>query len=297
MEKRISIAVYCVLFLLGLLVTRLWYLQILRGSDYRLIEQHNRQRVLNIMPRRGLIYDRHGRALVKNFPSIDSTIVREKAPKATVSISALGKITGLEDAQIRKKLSSRTRKPFQDITLREDVSFEDVARIEARKIDFPGLQIKVVSGREYIYGKASSHVLGYIGSMSVQQMNLPEYRNAPAESVIGQFGIEKVMDSTMLGIAGRKVIEVDAVGRIMKVVRIQRPISGSDVHLSIDVDLQVESDRSLQGHAGAVVALKVNTGEVLALQRAPAFDPNVFVLAIRRRYLKRVFREPNTPMR
>jgi penicillin-binding protein 2 len=296
MEKRITIALYLVILISGIFVFRLWHLQILRGNDYRKIDERNRQRVLNILPPRGIIYDRNGKPLVKNIPSFDISVVKEDLPKDPETVAALARLIGLTQDEIITKLKSKSIKPFEPLTLKEDVSFEEVAKVEARKIDFPGLQIKVVGGREYTYGHSASHVLGYLGSMSMEQMRAPDYRGVPVVSVIGQFGIEKVYDSTLRGIAGKKVIEVDAVGSIMKVVRIQRPIKGSDIKLTIDIDLQVEAEKNLRDKAGAVVALKPNTGEVLALASSPAFDPNLFVRGINSREWQKLVKDPRKPL-
>jgi penicillin-binding protein 2 len=296
MEKRIAIALYVVILVSGIFLLRLWYLQVLRGNDYKKIDERNRQRVLNILPPRGIIYDRNGRPLVKNIPSFDISVVKEDMPKDPETLSALGRLIGLEQEKIMAKLNSRPVKPFEPVTLKEDVPFEEVAQVEARKIDFPGLQIKIVGGREYMYGHSASHVLGYLGSISIGQMRAPEYREVPRESVIGQFGIEKIYDSALRGIAGKKVIEVDAVGSIVKVVRIQRPIKGKNIKLTIDINLQVEAERSLRGKAGAVVALQPDTGEVLALASSPTFDPNLFVRGINEREWKKLVNDPLKPL-
>jgi penicillin-binding protein 2 len=296
MEKRIAAAIYIVILLCLTLVFRLWYLQILKGNEYREIDERNRLRVLNIVPPRGIIYDRNNRPLVKNIPSFDIAVVKEDIPKDPETLSSLGRLIGMKKDEIEKKLDSRPRKPFEPLTLKEDVSFQEVARVEAGKIDFPGLQVKVVSGREYIYGHAASHVLGYIGSMSLAQMKSPLYSDVPPESSVGQFGIEKVFDADLRGIAGKKVIEVDAVGSIMKVVRIQRPIKGRDIRLTIDIDLQVEAEKNLRGKEGAVVALDTGTGEVLAIASSPTFDPNLFVRGIERKDWKKLVNDPRKPM-
>lgn len=296
MEKRITIALYVVVFLSAILAFRLWHLQVLKGGEYKKIDERNRLRVLDILPPRGIIFDRNDTPLVKNIPSFDISVVREDLPEDADTLTDLAGLLGLEKKVISARLKGRTSKPFEPVTLKEDVSFEEVARVEARKIDFPGLQVKVVGGREYTYGHSASHVLGYLGSMSMSQMRSSEYFGVPHDSVIGQFGVEKVYDNTLRGVAGKKVIEVDALGRIMKVVRIQRPIKGENIKLAIDINLQVEAEKSLRGLAGAVVALKADTGEVLALASAPTFDPNLFVRGINSKDWKKLIRDPRKPL-
>ncbi len=295
MDKRITIAIYIVLFSFVLFLFRLWDLQVIRGAEYRKTDERNRVRVLNIPAPRGIIYDRNSKPLVKNIPSFDITVVKEDIPKDPESMSALSRLTGLTIDNIKKRLKSPSS-PFEPVTLKEDISNVEVAVIEARKMDFPGLQISVVVGREYIYGHSASHVLGYLGSLNLRQLRSPEYSGIPHETAIGQFGIEKVYDETLRGKTGKKVIEVDAVGSIIKVVRIQRPIKGRDIHLTVDIDLQVEAEKSLKGKAGAVVAIEPNTGEVLALASAPSFNPNLFVRGIDSKVWRGLVNDPFKPL-
>jgi penicillin-binding protein 2 len=296
MEKRIAIALYIVILIFGIFVFRIWSLQILKGNEYKKIDERNRLRVLNIIAPRGIIYDRNNKALVRNIPSFDITVVKEDLPKDAGILSALGRLIGLEQDKIIHRLKSRSVRPFESVTLRQDVSFEEVARAEARKTDFPGLRVDVVAGREYIYGHSASHVLGYLGRPSPAQLRTPGYSDLPRGTFVGQFGVEKIYDDTLRGIAGKKIIEVNALGSIIKVVRIQRPIKGRDISLTIDINLQVEAEKSLQGKAGAVVALIPDTGEVLALASAPTFDPTLFVRGINYRDWKMLINDPRKPL-
>jgi penicillin-binding protein 2 len=296
MDKRITIAVYIVGIAFVIFLFRLWNLQVIRGNEYRKIDERNRLRVLDIPAPRGIIYDRYNRALVKNIPTFDITAVKEDLSRDTDTLTELGKLIGLTAEQILDRLASAKAKPFKPVTLKQDVSFKEMARVEARKMDFPGLQIDVVGGREYIYGNASSHVLGYLGRLSLEQMRSNKYRDIPGETFIGQYGVEKNYDEILRGIPGKKVIEVDAVGSIIKIVRIQRPINGRDIKLTIDIDLQVEAEKSLQGKTGAVVALRADTGAVLALASSPSFDPNKFVRGIDYKDWKKLVSDPQKPL-
>jgi len=296
MEKRIDIALYIVVLISGIMIFRLWNLQILKGNEYKKIDERNRLRVLNILPPRGIIYDRNNRALVKNVPSFDITVVKEDIPKDPETLDELGRLIGMKKEEIVAMIERKPVKPFESLTLKEDVSFAEVAKVEARKVDFPGLQINVVGGREYMYGHSASHVLGYIGNLSIEQLRDPHYSDVPPESVIGQFGIEKIYDRNLRGIAGKKVIEVDVMGRIMQVVRIQRPIKGQNIRLTIDINLQVEAEKRLRDKTGAVVALVPDTGEVLVLASSPAFDPNLFVRGIRSRDWKKLISDRRKPL-
>lgn len=296
MERRITIAVYIIIFAFIVFLFRLWGLQIIRGAEYKKIDEQNRIRVLDIPAPRGIIYDRHGNALVKNVPSFDITIVKEDMSRDPDTLSAMGNLIGLSVEDIKKRVRRSSGSPFEPVVLKEDISFAEVAKIEAGKMDFPGLQINVVVGREYIYGHAASHLLGYLGDLSVAQLRSPEYRGISRKTPIGQFGIEKVYDETLRGISGKKVIEVDAVGSIIKVVRIQRPIKGDDIRLTVDIEMQKEAEEGLKGKAGAVVALHPDTGEVLALASAPSFNPNLFMRGINQKAWRKLVNDPDKPL-
>ena len=296
MERRINIVVYIIIISFFIFLFRLWDLQIMRGAEYQNVVERNRLRVVNIPAPRGIIYDRNNKALVRNIPSFDITVVKEDISMKTDDLSALADFIGLSLKEINKRLGASSITPFEPVTLKQDISFEEVSKIEAGKQDFPGLQITVVGGREYIYGHSASHLLGYLGRLSINQMRSPEFSGVSRETAIGQFGIEKVHDVILRGISGKKVIEVDAVGSIVKVVRIQKPIKGRDIKLTVDIDLQVEAEESLRGKAGAVVAIQPNTGEVLALASAPSFNPNLFVRGIDYKNWKSLVNDPRKPL-
>lgn len=295
MDRKITIAFYLVLAVFTIFILRLWHLQVIKGDEYSRIDERNRIRVLYIPAPRGIIYDRNDKPLVKNVLSFEVSMIREDMPKAAGALTELGRLVGLSYEQI-KKLQKASPNPYEKVKLARDVPFEEVAKIEARRIDFPGLQVEVSSSREYLYGQAASHVLGYLGYITPEQLNSPEYRGSSSESVTGKFGVEKSYDSLLRGIDGMKVVEVDALGSTIKVVRIQRPVKGKDIKLTIDANLQVEAERSLEGRAGAVVALKADTGEVLALASAPSFNPNAFVGGISHSDWRGLMDDPRRPM-
>lgn len=295
MNKKITFAFYIVISVFSIFVLRLWYLQVIKGSEYKKIDERNRIRVIDIAAPRGIIYDRNNNALVKNVLSFDVSMVREDLPKDTETLAELGSLVGLSSESIAK-LARASPNPYETVKLRRDVSFEEVARIEARKTDFPGLQVEVASAREYLYGQTASHLLGYLSNPTPKQLRLPEFSNVPRQAFIGQFGIEKSFDGILRGVAGRKVVEVDALGNIIKFVRIQRPLSGENIRLAMDINAQMEAEKSLAGQAGAVVALKADTGEVLALASAPSFDPNLFVAGINHSDWKALVGDPKKPL-
>jgi len=295
MERRIFIAVSIVIFIFIIFFLKLWDLQIVKGSEYKKSAERNRLRIIKIPAPRGIIYDRNNNALVKNIPSFDISVVKEDLPRDPETLSALGKLIGLEPEVISARLEKTPANPFEPVKLKWDVSLEDVAKVEARRIDFPSLQVDVVVSREYIYGQSASHVIGYLGRLTVEQVRDPDYRDVPRQAFIGQWGAEKVYDKILRGTAGKKIIEVDAIGRVVKVVGIQQPVKGKDIKLTIDMEIQAEAENALQGRAGAVVALDPNSGEILALASIPSFDPNLFARGISYKDWKRLLNNPRKP--
>ncbi|RJQ53979.1 MAG: penicillin-binding protein 2 [Nitrospiraceae bacterium] len=295
MDKRIKIASYIVLCVFGIFVLRLWHLQIIKGSEYKMLDERNRSRVIDVPAPRGVIYDRNNNPIVRNVLSFDIVMVSENMPKDPGALTGLGRLVGVEPEHI-KRLARASSNPYEVVNLRRNVSFEEVARIEARKIDFPGLQVDVASARGYIYGQTASHVLGYLGNTTPAQLAFPEYSNVPRQAFIGQFGVEKSYDGLLRGTAGKKIVEVDALGNVIRFVKIQRPVRGEDLKLTIDINAQMEAEKSLEDKTGAVVAIKPDTGEILALASAPSFDPNLFVGGIGREAWKELINDPRKPL-
>ncbi len=296
MEKRIIIAKYLVVLIFVIFFLRLWEMQIVKGGEYEKIAERNRLRIIEIPAPRGIIYDRNNNALVKNIPSFDISVVKEDMPEAPETLSALGRLIGLDPGDIKARLEKASANPFEPIKLKQNVSLAEVARVEAGKIDFPGLQVDVVVTREYIYGKLASHVIGYLGRLTLEQVRDPDYVDVPRMAFIGRWGAEKVYGRLLRGAAGKKIIEVDAIGRIIRVVGIQQPVKGMDVRLTIDMKLQAEAEKSLQGKTGAVVAINTDTGEILALASIPSFDPNLFARGISYRDWRKLINNPRKPL-
>lgn len=295
MERRILAGVYIVIFMFAALFLRLWYLQVIKGSEYKEIAEHNRLRGIDMPSPRGIIYDRNSKPLVKNVPSFDVSVIAEDLPRDTETLSELGRLTGLSPEEIRKRLAAPVDLNGA-VKLRQDVSFEEVAKIESGKIDFPGLRVEVIVSREYFYWHFASHVVGYLGRLTLKQSNDPEYSDVPREAFIGQWGVEKIYDRFLRGTAGKRIFEVDAIGRVVKVVGKQEYVKGDDIRLTIDIDLQTAAEEGLAGKRGAVVALDPNSGEILALASAPSFDPNLFARGISYDDWKDLVNDPLNPL-
>lgn len=269
-----------VIIALGFLVIllRLWQLQLLQGGDFRKTSESNRLRIIRVPAPRGIIFDRNGIPLVKNTPYFCASVIPEEFDERM--IQRLAALLNMQPEEIAEKLKRRHSRPFSPIRLREGLSFEEVGYLEARRSDFPGLIIEIEASREYLYGSAGAHMVGYLGKLTPGQAKDPEFRDVPPDAFIGQWGVEKLYDRSLRGIPGDRVIEVDAIGREIRLLHETQPVKGTDITLSIDLALQEAAAKAFEGKAGALVALAPGSGEILGLVSAPAFDPNKFVKGI-----------------
>ncbi|MBI5187894.1 MAG: penicillin-binding protein 2 [Nitrospirae bacterium] len=277
-SEKISIIGCAVVATFLLLIMRLWQLQILQGSEYRKLSEANRLRIIATPAPRGIIFDRNGIPLVKNSPYYYVSITHGEFDKGKIDL--LSKVLNMSVEEILEKISRNGLSPFAPIRLKQGLSFNEVAYIESRRSDFPGLIIEVDVSREYIYGNVGSHLIGYLGKLNPSQSKDPTFRNVPSEAFIGQWGAEMLFDKSLRGIPGKRAIEVNALGREIRLLQEKSPIKGEDIRLSIDINLQKEAEKVFGERTGAVVALNPETGEILGLISKPSFDPNLFARGI-----------------
>ncbi|MBI5639798.1 MAG: penicillin-binding protein 2 [Nitrospirae bacterium] len=276
-EKIILISYIIVVGFLILLM-RLWQLQILQGEEYRKIAESNRLRIIGVPAPRGIIFDRNGIPLVKNAPYFCASLIPGEFNAA--SVPSLARVLNMPEEELARKIQKKGLSPFSPVRVKEGLSFKEVSFIEARRSDFPGLIMEIEVSRDYIYGGTGAHVVGYLGKLSPGQSKDPEFRDVPPEAFIGQWGIEKLYDKKLRGIAGQRMIEVDALGRELRLIKENPPVKGEDLSLSIDIALQNEAEKAFDGRTGALVALQPDTGEILGLVSSPSFNPNMFATGI-----------------
>jgi len=208
----------------------------------------------------------------------------------------LSKVLKMPAEKILEKIDQEGLSPFISLRLKEGLSFDDVAYIEARKSDFPGLIIETEASREYIYGSVGSHLIGYLGKLNPAQSKNPSFRDVPPDAFIGQWGAEMLFDKSLRGIPGERVIEVDSLGREIRLLKETPPTKGEDIRLSLDINLQKQGEEAFGQRAGALVALKPDTGEILGLVSRPSFDPDRFAKGIRYEDWITLAEDKNRPM-
>lgn len=278
LRNRILAAAVIISAIFAVFAIKLWQLQVIQGKEYQKIADENMLRIIKIPAPRGIIYDRNGIPLVKNTPYFCASVMPQHAKN--INVAALAKILRIESSEIYTKISKDKLSSFEPIKIKEGLTFTEIAILEARKIDFPGLILSIDMMREYPYGKVGGHVIGYLGKLNPSQSKNPEYKDVPPEAFIGQWGTEQVYDKSLRGTAGERIIEIDALGREIRLLQEKSPVKGDDLQLSIDINLQKAAEDLFGDRAGALVAMKPDTGEILGLVSRPSFDPNLFARGI-----------------
>jgi penicillin-binding protein 2 len=272
--RRLFILRVGLLLVVALLGLRLWHLQIREGPHYRDLSENNRTRLVLLEPARGLIYDRHGVLLANNVPSFSLYVTMEDVKDREVLIQQLTDLLGLDPSLVRKKMTTKGSKLLPR-KIKDRMTLRDATLVESHRLDMPGVMIQVESQRNYPGGVTAAHLLGYVGEISGDQLEKPEFIDLHQGSIVGQYGVEKSYDRHMRGMAGQKSVEVDAVGHEKKAVVVDRPQAGNDLYLTIDARLQKVAEELLGEEQGAIVALDPNSGDILAMASRPGFDPNM----------------------
>lgn len=275
---KIAITSYLVLLGFLIILLRLWQLQLLQGDELRKTSEANRLRIIRVSAPRGIIFDRNGIPLVKNTPYFCASIMPEEFNAD--SIPSLAAVLHLSEDELREKINRKAQSPFTPVKLKEGLSYSEVGYIEARRSDFPGLFVEVELSREYLYGGIGAHMIGYLGKLTPRQSKDPAFKDVPQDAFIGQWGVEKLYDKSLRGTPGQRIIEVDAMGREIRLLKENPSVKGADLSLSIDMALQKAAEDAFEERTGALVALKSDTGEILGLVSSPSFDPNLFAKGI-----------------
>jgi penicillin-binding protein 2 len=294
-QKRLPLlAAFIVLFAI-VLFFRLWFLQVVKGATYQELAESNRIRPIKLRPPRGIIYDRNGRPMVENVLTFDVSLVPEDAASLEDSIARLAPIVRMKPEAIQKALddAEAVRNKYEPVKIVEEAPWEEVAAVEARQDDLPGVIVEPEHRRYYPYGGMASHQFGYIGKVSQVQK---KQEQADTGLLIGQGGLEKVYDRLLRGTAGRRMIQVNAAGMKVKDLGIDEPKPGTDLYLTLDLDVQRAAEEALGDRAGAVVAMDPNSGEVLALVSHPTYDPNLFPRGISPKDWVKLSNDPSHPL-
>ena len=297
--RRALVVAGAQLALFGGLGARLYQLQVQESGNYRVLAEGNRVSQRLIIPPRGRILDRAGRALALNVPTYRVRIVREQAGDVRRTLASLARLVALDAQRIEEVVQqAQMVRRFVPITVREGLSWEEVSRIAVHSPDLPGVLLDSGLVRHYPEGDMLSHVLGYLGPVNTQEqaedkdplLTLPEFR-------IGKSGIEHTYDHALRGRAGLSRVEVNAIGREIRELARDDGEPGQDLQVSLDLELQRFCFERLGGELSASAAVvEVDTGAVMALASVPSYDPSAFLNGLSHRVWRELRDNPRTPL-
>ncbi len=290
-KRREQVFRIAVAAIFGMVLMRLFSMQVMAGSRYRELSEDNRIRVEVLTAPRGEIRDRKGRLLTDNVPSFTVTI--DPFDKAYVAnpaqldstVARLAGILDLDANVLIAKVKKEKKQSFLVIRLKRNTDLKSVAFVSEHRAELPGVEVDAEPLRRYPFGLLGSHLFGYVGEISDKELEDPKFSATYNRGdLIGRMGIERQYENLLRGVDGKRFVEVNALGRKAELLGDKRPIvpkRGSDITLTIDLDLQrAAEDAFLPGARGAIVAMDPRSGEVLALASKPNYDPNEFSTGI-----------------
>ena len=295
--SRASILVIFVLILFFALIARLTYLQIQTHDKYADLAQTNRVKLSAITPVRGLIFDTHGRVLAENNPSYSLELVPEQIKDISSTIEKLSALIPVSKNEIRLfEKRRKQQKYFASVPLRNRLNDTEVAIFSAHRHLFPGVDIQARPLRHYPFPELTSHVVGYVGAINEKELKSIDPVNYRGSRFIGKTGIEKTYENELHGYVGYQQTEHTAQGRSIKVLSHTAPLSGSNLTLNLDIDLQKIAYDALGESTGSVAAIDTRTGAVRALVSKPGFNANLFAKGINQTSYNALRDSPKRPL-
>ena len=298
---RKKIRFFGVILVVGFLALwmRLWYLQILKGEDFKGLSENNRVRMVSLPSYRGKIFDRNGETLVSIRPSYNLYLTPEDARDLEGTLRFLATRIDYDADSLRKRLKEAA--PFQNVLVKSDISWEQVAFVEENNRLLPGVHLKVEPLRDYVHEDLAAHVLGYLGEISQGRLKSEPDNVYQLGDLVGKEGLEYLFEDQLRGEKGYKEVEVDVAGRELGILRQLPPQSGHNLVLTLDIRLQALAESLMQGtpeepRQGAVVMLKVNSGEILVMVSKPAFNPNAFASGISHKAWRSLMSDKRHPL-
>jgi penicillin-binding protein 2 len=296
-KARIMAIAVAVMGAFLVIVGQLWYLQVLEGGHFLDASDKNRIRIRPVAAPRGILFDKNGVPLVDNRPAFTLSLIPRELPREDQNRDAvLGRVASLLQIPYQELAESVTRVPsdsFLPVRVRRGLTLEDMAKIEEWKLELPGVIVEVEPQRTYPNSRFAAHLLGYVREASDEQLKGGRYRRG---DMVGQSGLERLLDEFLRGRDGGERIEVDALGRPVRVVQHTDPHPGSQVITTIDRRVQEAAEQAMEGKAGAIVVMDPRSGDIRALVSTPAFEIDRFTATIDRAAWLRVVQDPEHPL-
>ena len=302
--QRVLLASAVVALIAIALVSRAFWLQVVQHAHYVELSQGNRARIEPLPPNRGLIYDRAGRVIAENTPAYQLELIREQAGDLDDTLSRLVRFGLLEPGEIgRVRQLVNSRRTFEAVPFLLQLDDEEVARYAVHRHELPGVLLETRMARHYPYGTVGAHALGYVGTISEQDLSRVDRERYFGTGVIGKTGIESAYEGDLLGTGGYREVLVNAEGRPARLaegsdpqLKTHEPQAGRDLRMTIDIELQRVAEEAFAGRRGGVVAIDPANGDVLVFASMPSFDPNGFARGISRSDYIALTENPDQPL-
>src|SRR6202522_3195755 len=294
---RLTAVQYIVLFIFLLLAYGLWKLQVMQSGKYAQLAEQNRIRTVPILAPRGKILDREGRIIVDNYPSFSALLLRDSARDLNADADAIAKGLHLNPEEVRQRVKHFASTPqYQPIFLKEDITPDELAFIEAHKNELPELETIMAPRRLYPRNGFMAHLIGYVGEVTEDMLNQPQFELYTPGDVVGVSGVEKQYNTMLMGKNGSRRAIVNSRGREVGRLDETPAEPGKQLKLTVDLDLQIAAEEALGDRNGAIVAMDPRNGEILAMVSRPSFDPNDFAVRINRTDWNKLITDPNHPL-
>jgi penicillin-binding protein 2 len=288
---------YLVVLVLLVLATGMWRLQILGAESYRILADANRIRKDPVRAPRGKIFDREGRILVDNYPSVSCYLLREQVKDLNADIPLIARGLDMPVEQVQAIIRRYAASPkYESIPLKQNITPDEQAFIEAHRNELPELETRDEQRRLYPRDGFAAHLIGYVGEVSEADLNSSKFDFYEPGDVVGKSGVEETYDSLLRGTDGSRDVIVNSHGKEVGQFGQVLAIPGKDVRLTIDLDLQRVAEQAMEGKNGALVAMDPHTGEILAMVSRPTFDPNQFAVRLTKSYWSQILSDPNHPL-
>ena len=296
-EIRLTAAQYVILGVFLLLAYGLWSLQVMKSDYYSLAAEKNRIRNVPVLAPRGKILDREGRTIVDNYPSFTALLLRDSSRDLVADADLISQGLHLDPTEVRARIRHFASMPqFQPIFLKEDITPDVLQFIEAHRNELPELDTIMSHRRLYPRNGFMAHLIGYVGEVSEDMLNQPQFELYNAGDVVGISGVERQYNTLLMGTNGSRQALVDSHGREVGRLGETEAVPGKPLKLTIDIDLQIAAEEALGDKNGAIVAMDPHTGEILAMVSRPTFDPNDFAVHVSRDQWNKLVTDPDKPL-
>jgi penicillin-binding protein 2 len=294
---RLTAVQYIILALFLMLTYGLWRLQVAQSDLYANLAEKNRIRDVPILAPRGKILDREGRTIVDNYPSFTALLMRDSSRDLSADASLIAQGLHLDPKDVRERIRKFAAMPqYQPIYLKDDITPDELAFIEAHRNELPELETIMAYRRLYPRNGFTAHLIGYVGEVSEQMLNQLQFELYNPGDVVGKSGVELEYNQILMGKNGSKQVIVNSRGKEMGELAEKPAEPGKPLKLTVDIDLQIAAEEAIAGKNGAIVAMDPHTGEILAMVSRPSFDPNQFAVRISRDDWSKLVSDPEKPL-